>query len=361
MTNRLQLWHLTRLAVVLGALVMPAAAWAQGQDGTPPERDVAVMAEMLPGTYDNREQVYFDGRLGVREEARHDRITSNITRVDLPSFGEFVFFVRDHRDNEPDTPHRLRIYSFEPDNAANAIRMKIYFLLSDAEIARYKDSHLNPDLLADRTPENTLHIAGCDVLWRREAGQFRGATEPSACRWESEEDGEVTTEYDMMLSHQALWTLAQDYNTDGDLINTDGDLIVGNPDGVHHKLTRARDFTCYADMPGVSGGRDIPYTRFDNLKITDQGGQARFVSDEDTPRTIEINLRNVDWQMNNEAGAYTRDSLVMYIFERNEDGSAGEFFGYTFTQPDAERLGINLGFILVNCFMVSNRDATPEF
>jgi len=344
----------TGLSLLCAGLFAPSAALAQGQDGTPPERDVAVMAEMLPGTYDNREQVYFDGRLGVREAARHDRITSSISRVDLPSFGEFVFFVRDHRDNEPDTPHRLRIYSFEPDNNVNAIRMKIYFLLSDEEIATYKDAHLNPDVLAERSPDNTLHIPGCDVFWHREAGQFRGATEPGACQWESEEDGDITTEYDMMLSHTSLWTRAQDYNEQGD-------LIVGNPDGVHHKLARARDFTCYADMPGVSGGRDIPYTRWDNLKITDQGGQVRFVSDEDTPRTIEINLRNVDWQMNNETGAYTRDSLVMYIFERNSDGSAGEFFGYTFTQPDAERLGINLGFILVNCFMVSNRDATPEF
>lgn len=354
MTSRYFFRRQLPAAAGLTVLLFSQDVWSQGQDGTPPERDIAVIAEMLPGTYDNREQVYFDGRLGVREDARHERVTSVITRVDLPAFGEFVFFVRDHRDNEPDTPHRLRLYSFAPDNPVNAIRMKNYLLLSEDEIARYKDAHIVPDVLTGLTPANTLHVSGCDVLWRREAGQFRGRTESGDCRWESEEYGDVTTEYDLMLSHQALWTLAQDYNADGE-------LVAGNPDGVHYKLTRARDFTCYADMPGVSGGRDIPFTRFDNLQITDQGGQARFVSKEDPPRTIEINLRNVDWQMNNETGAYTRDSLVMYIFERNEDGSAGEFFGYTFTQPDAERLGINLGFILVNCFMVSNREATPEF
>jgi hypothetical protein len=337
---------------VLAALT--GEAFAQGQDGTPAERDVDVIAVMLPGTYDNREQVYFDGRLGVREEARHSRVTSNITRVDLPAFGTHVFFVRDHRDNEPDNPDRLRIYSFEADNAAEAIRMKNYLLLGTDLIAKYKDAHLDPSLLGDRTPANTLYVEGCDVLWRREAGQFRGATEDGACRWQPEDGGEVTTVYDMMLSKDALWTLAQDYNTGGE-------LIAGNPNGVHTKMIRARNFTCYADMPGVSGGRDIPFTRFDNLKMTDQGGMVRFTSNEDTPRTIEINLRNVDWQMNNETGAYTRDSLVMYIFERNADGSAGEFFGYTFTQPDAERLGLNLGFILVNCYVVSNRDAVPEF
>lgn len=341
------------LSTVLVGCPNTQDAFAQGQDGTPAERDLTIIREMLPGTYDNREQVYFDGRLGIREEARHERLTSVLTRVDLPAFGDTVFFVRDHRDNDPDKPYRLRIYSFAADNAEQAVRMKVYYLEGEM-LQQYKDAHLNPDLLSDRTPENTLILPGCDVFWRREAGQFHGAMKDGTCTWDWPGKGEVVTDYHMMLSHTALWIRDQTWDTNGN-------QITGNPDGVYHKLNRARNFTCYADMPGVSGGRDIPYTRFDNLQITDQGGQARFVSDEDTPRTIEINLRNVDWQMNNEIGAYTRDSLVMYISSRNDDGSPGEFFGYTFTQPDAERLGINLGFILVNCYMVSNRDAVPEF
>lgn len=342
------------LSILLVTAFSTPAALAQGQDGTPAERDIAVIAEMLPGTYDNREQVYFDGRLGVREEARHERLTSAISRVNLPAFGEYVFFVRDHRNNEPETPYRLRIYSMAPDNGAQAVRMKIYYLEGGDMIDTYKDAHLDPNLLLDRTPENTFILPGCDVFWRREAGQFHGAMDEGACTWDWPGKGEVVTDYHLMLSENALWL--RDLTFDAD-----GTQITGNLDQVYHKLNRARDFTCYADMPGVSGGRDIPYHRFDNLKITDQGGMTRFVSKEDTPRTIEINLRNVDWQMNNEIGSYTRDSLVMYVSSRNEDGSPGEFFGYTFTQPDAERLGINLGFILVNCYVVSNRDATPEF
>ena len=51
-------------------LFASSPGYAQGQDGTPAERDLTVIAVMLPGTYDNREQVYFDGRLGIREDAR---------------------------------------------------------------------------------------------------------------------------------------------------------------------------------------------------------------------------------------------------------------------------------------------------
>ena len=37
-------------------------AWAQGQDSTPTERDIMVIAEMFPGRYDNSNQNYFDQR-----------------------------------------------------------------------------------------------------------------------------------------------------------------------------------------------------------------------------------------------------------------------------------------------------------
>lgn len=338
----------------LATMLFATHVMAQGQDGTPAERDLTVIAEMLPGTYDNQEQVYFDGRLGVREEARHERVTTSITKVDLPAFGDYVFFVRDHRNNDPDKPHRLRLYALSADNDEEAVRMKMHYIEGQDKPAKYLNAHVNTSLLSGLDPKTSKPLEGCDVFWRREAGQFHGAMKDGACTWEWPGKGQVVTEYHMMLSETALWV------RDGTLAS-DGSLVTGNPDRVYHKLTRARNFTCYADMPGVSGGRDIPYTRFSDLEITDQGGIARFVSNEDTPRTIQIGLRNVDWQMNNEIGAYTRDSLVMYISSINDDGKPGEFFGYTFTQPDAERLGINLGFILVNCYMESNRDATPEF
>ena len=343
-----------RALVLLTTLLGCGAAQAQGQDGTPAERDLTIIAEMLPGTYDNREQVYFDERLGVPEQVRLERLHSIVARVDLPAFGDSVFFVQQSRNNQLTQPHRLRLWSLQPDNEVGAVRMTIYFLEFQADSEKYIDAHLNPEVLSQASPDNVVAIEGCDVFWRREAGQFHGSMQAKACRWRSEEFGQVVSDYQLYLSQDSLWM--RDLTLD-----PQGKQLVGNVDGVFHKLRRARAFTCYADMPGVSGGRDIPFTRFADLKISDQGGLVTFESNEDPPRTIAISLRNVDWQMNNEVGAYTRDSLVMYIYEQKDDGSTGEFFGYTFTRPDADRLGLNLGFILVNCYVVSNREATPEF
>ena len=55
---------------------------------------------------------------------------------------------------------------------------------------------------------------------------------------------------------------------------------------------------------------------------------------------------------------FTRDSFVMYLTEKVE-GERKEL-GYAFTHPEADRIGMNLKWILVLCYMTSNRDATPS-
>jgi hypothetical protein len=102
------------------------------------------------------------------------------------------------------------------------------------------------------------------------------------------------------------------------------------------KLHRARQFTCYADIPGVGGGRDIPYARYDNLSLHDQGAETWFI-DKDG-RNLGLRLFNVDWPINNYDGYFTRDSLVIYVIEKLDDGSTKEH-GYAFTLPEANRIG----------------------
>ena len=65
----------------------------------------------------------------------------------------------------------------------------------------------------------------------------------------------------------------------------------------------------------------------------------------------------VDWPMNNYKGAFARDSLVVYVSEETDEGR--QELGYAFTVPEADRIGINLKWMLVNCFMQSNADTTP--
>jgi hypothetical protein len=161
------------------------------------------------------------------------------------------------------------------------------------------------------------------VAWRRDLGQFTGEAE---CGLR------------MQLDPNGLWI---GWAGEKDLF----------------ALSRAREFSCYVDIPGVAGGRDEPFDRYTIEQLHDQGDLAWI--DTSDNRQIGITLRNVQWPMNNEVGAFTRNSLVMYVIEQTEEGVKTHSYGWT--EPRAERIGLNLQWMLVNCYRVSNRDVRPFF
>lgn len=168
----------------------------------------------------------------------------------------------------------------------------------------------------------------CTLVWSRSAAEFHARAD-GACS-----SGDPV---EVVLSKRQLWVSFAD-----------------EPAG-DYRLHRARAFECYADIPGVGGGRDEPYDRYPGLELHDQGGSAWFTSKEG--RRLGISLLLVDWPINNYEGAFARDSLVVYLSEELDDGR--KELGYAFTVPDADRIGINLKWILVNCYMQSNESVTP--
>ena len=178
--------------------------------------------------------------------------------------------------------------------------------------------------------DDTQAGSQCPVWWTRDAAQFSAAADADC----AEDPGSPIT---LSLAQQQLWWGSR-----------------RNDSAV--KLHRSRAFTCYADIPGVGGGRDEPYTRYDNLSLHDQGAETWF-TDKDG-RTLRLRLFNVDWPINNYEGYFTRDSLVIYVVEKFDDGSTKEH-GYAFTLPEANRIGINLKWLLGSCFMLSGKVDTP--
>ena len=275
-------------------IAVPNQGLAQGQDSTPWSRDLQVIEVMLPGFYSNANQAYFDGRRKVDDpQPRHNLL------IEVAGDGFDITL------SAPDgTVMSSQRWSLAEDDQRRAVRMDI----SDA----------------DGTPL-------CPVWWSRDAAQFS-----------AEGDAECTEGMDspaaLALGEQQFWWTSRGAS----------DAAV--------KLHRARQFTCYADIPGVGGGRDIPYTRYDNLSLHDQGAEIWFV-DKDG-RNLGLRLFNVDWPINNYEGYFTRDSLVIYVIEKLDDGSTKEH-GYAFTLPEANRIGINLKWLLASCFMISGKVDTP--
>lgn len=308
--------------VLLGAIFLSSPVLAQGQDSTPTERDIMILGELLPGRYDNANQSYFDVRLKRPEIDRHQHGSVMVERISAPDFGDYVFSaVRQLGDDESGAHHF--VYALSVDNASRAVRMKTYH----AESAPKKN-------LKRR---KTTYLNGCDVLWSQEAGQFRGAVDVEAC---AVSDGAELGVLDWMLSVDALWM-----------------SLPGNV-SEHFAFDRARKFSCYVDVPGVGGGRDIPFERVDLGEVHDLGGEKWAVTKDGLE--IGVSLFRVMWTFNNYENVFTRPSFVIYMKTKDENGDVKEN-GYSWTIPEAERIGINLKWALANCFMLSNEEITPFY
>lgn len=325
-----------------------SAALAQGQDSTPGERNLLVMAELLPGEYDNANQAYFDGRRRLPEADRHPRVHTSITRVNAPAFGSHVFLWVNTTATASGPQRTFRIATLEAGPAADEVTMR-HYLRMEGEIREAE--------LASLRPTDLQRTDGCDYFFKRRADHFRGMQRPRACRfaWQGQR---VYTDNEIQLSPTSLWFVDHKY-----VVGTDR-RITGVASGEPFWLERARQFHCYADIPGVGGGRDIPFERYDGIVLHDKGGshwfRTRPTPNEPEVREIGLSLQAVTWHVLNERnGNFNRNSLVLYVLERLADGSIKEH-GYAFTDPAAERIGNNLKWMLVNCAITPRDQARPE-
>lgn len=340
------------LAAAAAALLLTAAdaAVAQGQDSTPGERSLRIIAELLPGLYDNANQAYFDRRRGLPEADRHGRVTVEIRRIEAPAFGAHVFLWSSVSAGPEGAERRAdRIVTLEAGPGDDEVTMRHYL--------RREDGPFAPEEMATLRPADLRRTEGCDYIFKRRADHFRGLQRPRACRFEWQ-GRQVYTDNEIQLSRTSLW-----YH-DHKFVEGSGERVTGVASGEPFWLERAREFHCYADVPGVGGGRDIPFERYEPIVLHDKGGthwfRTRVTPAEPRVREIGLSLQAVTWHVLNEKnGNFNRDSLVLYVMERLPDGSVKEH-GYAFTDPKAERIGHNLKWILVNCAITPRDQARPE-
>ena len=255
----------------------PALTLAQGQDSTPTKRNTQVVAELLARVFDNYNQVYFDRRRGHTESERHGWLEIRVDRIGDPD--SMLLAHREFADGDYSRLRRAGVIWLSPDNARQATRMAVWSLPIDglAPMQEGAGVRTRPEAPPD-----------CLVYWTREAAQFRGEVEDECPAWASES----------ILSEQQLWLTAPGGTA--------------HPGGAY-ELHAARMMHCYIDIPGVSGGRDEEFMRYDNLMVHDQGGTARFTTKDG--RELGIRLSNVDWPQNNYSDVFTRDVLVLYVLE----------------------------------------------
>lgn len=290
------------------------------------EDEMRLFSVWFDGRFDNFAQVYDE-----RENKAgfpHEHIHSIFKKVDLPNIGKNVFFVQQYLDGDENKIYRQRLYNFTPDKSENALKLIIYTFDDEK---KYRDSHLDSSKLNGLTMANLSTTEGCEVFWKlnKTKDKFTGYMKKDACRVASKRLGKtIIITDDLFLTKDEIWINDQ-------AKDEQGNYVFGNKSGIHAKLKKVRWFEGWTailktgETPLVN--KDFTADEYDGktkLLIHDQGGTVK-LNEKYTVQLAQLQHRSGLWVM------------TLSVIEN----SSGRKVAYTWTNPEAERLGINLRWL----------------
>lgn len=318
-----------------------ALAASAGWTAEPPppravlEKDFKIFLGWLEGEFDNNEQVAFADELGIPPDDVPERIHSIFKRVALPAFGEHVFYVEQYLGGDPGQVYRQRLYSFALDDAEHAIKLLIHV---PEDPARLAGAHRDASKLDGLAPAATHSPEGCEVYWRRTADAFVGHMKPGACTFKSRRSGTtVVVSDDLYLDADELWIHDR-------AVDANGDHVYGNKAGIPHKLKKVRPFRCWLSVRREGTGEEEPGAwTFDRDIAVHDGGELVWTMTDARPAAVGLKIRRPVWP-----SGPNQDSLVLYVHDRAAE-NAQRAVSYSWADPGAERIGINLRWMQASC------------
>ena len=315
-----------RLALCIAACALTAAPAAAGSL----EEDLELMMSWFAGEFDNHLQFLEEREAETPPEQPHEWIHSVFHPVDLPAFGEHVFYVEQFTDGDPSKIYRNRLYSFSVNEEMQAIQLDI---MSFADADAVVGAHLDPSKLADLGPDDVRTIPGCEVYWTREGDdRFIGSIPDGACRVESRRTGKtIIIDDDLVLTRDEIWI--------GDRAeDSDGNWVFGNKLGIPHKLKRSNNFSCWAAIKPEGADDWDPAIR--GLVLHNQGGRAALSTSGDEPLTYRLELEQRVY-----SGERSVDVLKIAIYREGTEQS----LAYAWAEPESRSIGMNLRWFQAGC------------
>jgi hypothetical protein len=311
----------TVLTVVLLVAAAPALA------GTL-EEDLKLMMTWFEGEFDNHLQFLEDEE--NPPEQPHEWIHSIFKPVDLPAFGDNVFYVEQYTDGDPSKIYRNRIYSYSLSEDEGAIQLTIYSPTDPMAVA---GAHEDPSKLAGLTPDAMRTIPGCEVFWKNDGGErFIGYMKEGACRIDSKRMGKtIIIHDDLVLTPDEIWI--SDRAED-----EDGNWVFGNRAGIHHKLKRSRNFACWMTLKDEESDEWKVVER--GLVLHDQGGSAKIAAEGEGAPVYKLELEQRVYE-----GERRVEVLKLGVYRDEEEKS----LAYTWSEPDSTNIGMNLRWFQAGC------------
>lgn len=161
------------------------------------------LSEMMQGR--------FDTHGAERTAGNTSRLVDSRQRASAPELGAVVFYLQLNR-NDDLSLYRQRILVFSSQNGR--IVQKAY-LLNEPE--RFVDAEDGDEVLGGIAPADVTPMfrEGCETVWTKTDGGFRGYTDPSTCRIISSRTGKPRRiEAEAVLTKDTLSLVERGYDDD---------------------------------------------------------------------------------------------------------------------------------------------------
>lgn len=332
---------LSLVATACAARTSPPAATAA--TASPPvdrlAEHTAQMWEWFPGEYSNNEQVT-EQKYAKQEPYEH--LHQIFLPVEVPGLGDKALFVQQHMVGNP-KPYRVRIYTLQPDPARDAVRLDIY---KPTDPAVLTNLHLDPARAATLDPERDLQLAeGCSVWWTPSDEGFVGQTDEGTCQVTSPRSGKT-----MVISDTLLLTPERLHIHDV-ARDPEGKVIFGHPDGDPHKLRKLSWYSGWSVIRkgGPDYDREAPeWQVHKGLHMHSEGTRISLMDADGTPIPYAVDLARLT-----RSGSNTH-LLKVTLYDTETDKSVA----YAWTDPTAERIGVNLGWAQIG---LTREPGTPHY
>lgn len=293
-------------------------------------RDLVVLTGWFEGEFDNEEQLWFqaDARSETPEEDRHLRLHTMHTRLDLPEFGEHVFYVEEYKNNNSTDLVRQRFVIFSSEAKQDGIRMRQGFFNKPEEAL---GAQFDPGKLANLKPEDIFFMDECDVFWKREADQYVGKMRPKSCVFGEGEERRYSV-HNLILSADKYWRVDVTRLISNDTIH------VGHPEDNPTRMRKAKIFLCDATLQGNDGA----IQKIESIRLHSQGGTRVFFREKDG-QELEIRIRDKQYPFYN-----TRpDFLFFSVRKKGEERS----IVYTVNDTNSRLFSVSLPDMSFHCHL----------
>lgn len=316
--------RLVGLIALCGAFMTPVAA----DDAVDPfVRDLLIISDWFEGEFDNEEQLWFHRRSRAEGDAPV-RVHTAHKRVDLPKFGEHVFYVEEYTENNPENLYRQRLVIFSTDQEEAAIRMRQGFFKKPE---KFRGAQNNPNTLKKISASDVFFIDECDVFLRRVADQFEGGMKSKACVF-GEGDERRYSVHDVIISQSKFWRI------DATMLVADDSFFKGTPLDTPTELRRAKIFSCDVYFYGDGGDQQV----VEDLRIHSQGGTAQAIRESDS-QSFDILLRDKEYPY-----YASRPDFIYYSIR---ESGAARSTAYGVADKNTRQFGLNAGKVGVFCHL----------